>query len=92
MRLVEVFLFEAVCLECGSKDTYQGFNSFECPTKGCRNYSQKQDAEINKNNSLDKFIDIKVGDKYTDIPYKTYIAIIRSITGNVIKYDFLRKT
>lgn len=35
-------LIESVCPFCGDKNAYAGFNSDECTTVGCRNFSQKQ--------------------------------------------------
>jgi hypothetical protein len=48
MRLIEVFLFEAICPLCGDTDAYEGFRDVECTTKGCENFSQKQYDEVNK--------------------------------------------
>ena len=39
---IKRLLSEATCPLCGDPNAYQGLSSFECSTKGCPNFSQKQ--------------------------------------------------
>ena len=39
---IKRLLSEATCPLCGDTNAYQGLSSFECSTKGCPNFSQKQ--------------------------------------------------
>jgi len=32
----------STCPGCGSSDVYQGLDIVECPTAGCRNFTQRQ--------------------------------------------------
>jgi hypothetical protein len=50
MKLTEFFALikEGICPGCGKKADYEGFNSVECSTKGCRNYKQKKEVEQSK--------------------------------------------
>ncbi len=36
------------CKECGSPNIYRGLNKVECPTKGCKNFSEKQLEAFNQ--------------------------------------------
>jgi hypothetical protein len=39
-------LAAATCPQCGKGPTYVGANTIECPTEGCKNYSEKQAKDV----------------------------------------------
>jgi hypothetical protein len=46
LRRAAYRLGAANCPECGKGPAYHGFAQVECPTKGCKNFTQKQHDEV----------------------------------------------